>query len=64
MEKAKYIISITIIIQWILSLSIVVLLIALGLIDKNEGVDFLKSYSTVASPFVGMVMGYLFTSGK
>lgn len=63
MVNLKKIIALIIIIQWVASISIILFLIVFDFLTSSEGTDLLKSYSSVTSGFVGIIIGYLFTAG-
>lgn len=62
MTNLKKNIALLIIIQWVASISIILILIAFDFLSSSEGTDLLKSYSSVTSGFVGIIVGYLFSS--
>jgi len=62
MTELRKTIALIIIIQWVISISAILLLIVLDLLSSTEGMDLLKSYSSITSGFVGIIIGYLFTS--
>lgn len=46
---------------WLASAFLILLTIVIGLISFKEGVEILKTFSSVSSGFVGMILGYYFT---
>ena len=64
MSKITRIIAILLVVQWALSISTILLFILLGMFNTNDGIDLLKSYSSISSGFVGIIVGYLFHSRK
>lgn len=62
MNGIKKIIALVLVLQWVVSTSAILTLLILGAIDKNDGIDLLKNYSSITSGFVGIVIGYLFSS--
>lgn len=61
MENTRKIIGLTIIFLWSLCIVFILILMAIGLIDVDKGIEILKSFSSVSSGFVGLIIGYYFS---
>ena len=46
---------------WSASIVIILLLMAFNIVDFERGQEIMKSFSSVTSGFVGIVIGYYFT---
>jgi hypothetical protein len=57
----RKILAVLIVGGWVVSAFLILLTIVTGLISFNEGVEILKTFSSVSSGFVGMILGYYFT---
>lgn len=62
MSDLKKKIALIIVGQWVASISIILILVIFNLLKPSEGIEFLKSYSSITSGFVGIIIGYLFSS--
>lgn len=51
----------TIILTWSFCTTIIILLMILNFIDVSKAQDILKTFSSVSSGFIGMVLGYYFS---
>lgn len=57
----RKVLAILIVGGWFVSGLLILLTIILGLISFKEGIEILKTVSSVTSGFVGMILGYYFT---
>jgi len=60
-SKIKSIIGLAIIGTWSGSILLILLLMVFNVLDVNKGQEILKTFSSVSSGFVGLIVGYYFT---
>jgi len=61
MESTRRIIGLTIVFLWSLCILLILILMSIDLIDVTKGIEILKSFSSVSSGFVGLIIGYYFS---
>ena len=61
MKDIRRFISVTVVGLWAASMFLILILMIFRMVTVDEGKDIFKSFSSVTSGFVGIVIGYYFT---
>nr|VFK61497.1 MAG: hypothetical protein BECKTUN1418D_GA0071000_11534 [Candidatus Kentron sp. TUN] len=61
MKEMRKLLSIIVVGTWSTGIGLILILMIFNLIDVKAGTEFLKTFSSASSGFVGLIFGYYFT---
>lgn len=63
-QTVRSVVALTLVLGFTITCCAIIIQVAQGALDFTHGTDLIKHFSSVFSGFVGLVIGYYFTSTK